>query len=96
MGTAYPNPQETLEIQIRGRILAEGVPRNITLNSQEIFEALNEPLSSMVEEAKLTLENVPPELASDVAEKGMVLTGGAHFYVTLTNFLPKNSEFLSS
>ena len=76
IGTAYPNPKEVLEIEVRGRILAEGVPRNITLNSQEIFEALNEPLSTMVEEAKGTLENVPPELASDVAEKGMILTGG--------------------
>lgn len=76
IGTAYPNPKEIMEIEIRGRILAEGVPRNITLNSQEVFEALNEPLSSVVEEAKNTLENVPPELASDVAEKGMVLTGG--------------------
>lgn len=76
IGTAYPNPKEILEIEVRGRILAEGVPRNITLNSQEIFEALNEPLSTMVEEAKGTLENVPPELASDVAEKGMILTGG--------------------
>ena len=76
IGTAYPNSKETLEIEVRGRMLAEGVPRNIMLNSQEIFEALNEPLSTMVEEAKATLENVPPELASDVAEKGMVLTGG--------------------
>ena len=76
IGTAYPHPDETLEIEVRGRIIAEGVPRNITLNSQEIFDALNEPLSAMVEEAKGTLENVPPELASDVAEKGMILTGG--------------------
>lgn len=76
IGTGYPSSKESLEIEVRGRMLAEGVPRNIMLNSQEIFEALNEPLSTMVEEAKATLENVPPELASDVAEKGMVLTGG--------------------
>ena len=76
IGRAYPNSKETLEIEVRGRMLAEGVPRNIIISSQEVFEALNEPLSAMVEEAKATLEHVPPELASDVAEKGMVLTGG--------------------
>ena len=76
IGTAYPSSKETREIEVRGRMLAEGVPRNIVLGSQEVFEALNDPLSNMVEEAKATLENVPPELASDVAEKGMVLTGG--------------------
>ena len=61
---------------MRGRNLAEGVPRSFTLNSNEILEALQEPLSMIVQAVKSALEQTPPELASDIAESGMVLTGG--------------------
>jgi rod shape-determining protein MreB len=61
---------------VRGRNLAEGVPRSFTLNSNEILEALQEPLSMIVQAVKSALEQCPPELASDIAETGMVLTGG--------------------
>ena len=61
---------------MRGRNLAEGVPRSFTLNSNEILEALQEPLSMIVQAVKSALEQCPPELASDIAETGMVLTGG--------------------
>jgi rod shape-determining protein MreB len=63
-------------MEVRGRNLAEGVPRSFTLNSNEILEALQEPLSGIVDAVKNALENTPPELGSDVAERGMVLTGG--------------------
>ncbi|MBP9764533.1 MAG: rod shape-determining protein, partial [Gammaproteobacteria bacterium] len=58
------------------RNLAEGVPRSFTLNSNEILEALQEPLSGIVSAVRLALEQAPPELAADIAEKGIVLTGG--------------------
>ena len=61
---------------MRGRNLAEGVPRSFTLNSNEILEALQEPLSMIVQAVKSALEQCPPELASDIAETGLVLTGG--------------------
>ncbi|MCX7125036.1 MAG: rod shape-determining protein [Gammaproteobacteria bacterium] len=64
------------EIEVRGRNLAEGVPRSFTLNSNEILEALQEPLSGIVGAVRAALEQTPPELASDIAERGMVLTGG--------------------
>ena len=64
------------EIDVRGRNLAEGVPRQFTLNSEEILEALKEPLSAIVNAVKTALEASPPELASDIAERGMMLTGG--------------------
>lgn len=67
---------EGLEIDVRGRNLAEGVPRSFTLNSNEILEALQEPLASIVDAVKGALEASPPELASDIAERGMVITGG--------------------
>ena len=75
IGTAYPG-DEVLEIEVRGRNLAEGVPRSFTLNSNEILEALQEPLSGIVSAVMVALEQSPPELASDISERGMVLTGG--------------------
>ena len=75
IGTAYPQ-KEIREIDVRGRNLAEGVPRSFTLNSNEILEALQEPLSMIVQAVKSALEQCPPELASDIAETGIVLTGG--------------------
>ena len=61
---------------MRGRNLAEGVPRSFTLNSEEILEALKEPLAAIVNAVKNALEASPPELASDIAERGLVITGG--------------------
>ena len=61
---------------MRGRNLAEGVPRSFTLNSNEILEALQEPLAGIVGAVRGALEQAPPELAADIAERGMVLTGG--------------------
>ncbi|HRG51156.1 MAG TPA: rod shape-determining protein [Pseudomonadales bacterium] len=68
--------RELREIDVRGRNLAEGVPRQFTLNSDEILEALQEPLQGIVQAVKQALEQSPPELASDIAENGIVLTGG--------------------
>jgi len=67
---------EVSEIQISGRNLAEGVPKMITLNNNEVLEALSEALSSIVGAVKTALEQTPPELCADVAETGIVLTGG--------------------
>lgn len=64
------------EIDVRGRNLAEGVPRSFTLNSDEILEALQEPLATIIQSVKRALEQSPPELAADIAETGIVLTGG--------------------
>ncbi len=67
---------ELKEIQISGRNLAEGVPKMITINNNEVLEALNEALASIVGAVKTALEQTPPELCADVAETGIVLTGG--------------------
>lgn len=75
IGSAYP-PKDVREIDVRGRNLAEGVPKSITLNSDEILDALQEPLAGIVQAVKSVLELSPPELASDIAETGIVLTGG--------------------
>ncbi|MEJ2686037.1 MAG: rod shape-determining protein [Gammaproteobacteria bacterium] len=75
IGSAFPGT-EVREIEVKGRNLAQGVPRSFTLNSNEILEALQEPLSGIVGAVKTALEQTPPELGADVAERGIVLTGG--------------------
>src|SRR6476620_3069861 len=75
IGSAYPG-QQVREISVKGRNLSEGVPRSFTLNSNEILEALQEPLQGIVGAVKAALEQTPPELGSDVAERGIVLAGG--------------------
>jgi rod shape-determining protein MreB len=75
IGGAYPS-KEVREIDVRGRNLAEGVPKSFTLNSDEILEALQEPLAAIIQGVKRVLEQSPPELASDIAETGIVVTGG--------------------
>jgi rod shape-determining protein MreB len=75
IGCAFAG-SEIREIDVRGRNLAEGVPRSFTLSSDEILEALQEPLAGIVQAVKSALEQSPPELASDIAESGVVLTGG--------------------
>ena len=64
------------EKEVKGRNLAEGIPRSFTISSNEILEALTDPLNSIVSAVKSALEQTPPELGADIAEKGMVLTGG--------------------
>lgn len=75
IGTAYRS-NEIKEIEVRGRNLSEGVPRSFVLNNNEMSEAIQEPLSGIIEAVLLALEKAPPELAADIAEKGLVLTGG--------------------
>jgi rod shape-determining protein MreB len=70
IGSAYPG-QQVRELSVKGRNLSEGVPRSFTLNSNEILEALQEPLQSIVSAVKQALEQTPPELGADVAERGI-------------------------
>lgn len=86
IGSAYPG-DDVQEIEVRGRNLAEGVPRSFTLNSNEILEALQEPLTGIVSAVMVALEQCPPELASDISENGMVLTGGGALLKDLDRLL---------
>ncbi len=75
IGSAFPG-SEVKEMEVKGRNLAEGIPRSFTISSNEILEALTEPLNAIVSAVKSALEQTPPELSADIAERGMVLTGG--------------------
>ena len=86
LGCASPlMTQESMEI--RGRDLNTGLPRNITITSTEIMNALKESIEKIVETVKLTLEKTPPELAADLVEKGIVLTGGGALLKNLDKLL---------
>jgi rod shape-determining protein MreB len=75
IGSALPLEPE-VNLEIRGRDQVTGLPKNITINSAEVRDAIGEALAAMVATVKSVLEETPPELASDVMDKGMVLTGG--------------------
>lgn len=90
IGCAYPG-SEVRVIDVRGRNLAEGVPRSFELSSDEILEALQEPLQTIVESVKSALEQSPPELAADIAESGMVLTGGGALLRDLDRLLSEET-----
>ncbi|HFE38367.1 MAG TPA: rod shape-determining protein [Gammaproteobacteria bacterium] len=90
IGNAYP-ADDVREIEVRGRNLAEGVPRSFTLNSNEVLETLSEPLSGIVSAVRTALEQTPPELGSDVAERGMVLTGGGALLTGIDRLLAEET-----
>lgn len=76
IGSAYPYADNEPSMDIKGRNLLNGLPENITVTSEEIREALSEPLSHVIEAIKVTLEKTPPELAADIIDQGIMLSGG--------------------
>ena len=75
IGSAYPLEEETT-LEIKGRNLVDGLPKNITIGSEEIREALSESLYKVVDAVKETLERTPPELSADIIDHGITLSGG--------------------
>ncbi|MBW1971796.1 MAG: rod shape-determining protein [Deltaproteobacteria bacterium] len=87
IGMAYKSDDNILSMEIKGRDLVTGIPKTLEVNSDEIMEALKEPINSIIDVVKLTLENTPPELAADIVEKGIVLTGGGSLLKNLDMLL---------
>ncbi|MGZ6908362.1 MAG: rod shape-determining protein [Acidimicrobiia bacterium] len=75
LASAFPL-QEELYAEVRGRDLVSGLPKTIVVSTEEIREAIEEPVSAIVDAVKVTLDKTPPELAADIMEKGIVITGG--------------------
>ena len=90
IGSAFPG-SEVREIEVKGRNLSEGVPRSFTISSNEILEALTDPLNQMVSAVKNALEQTPPELGADIAERGMMLTGGGALLRDLDRLLAEET-----
>ena len=88
IGTAYVSPGSLLrEMEIKGRDLINGIPKEMLLNEQQIAESLVEPVSQIVEAVKTALECTPPELSSDIVDKGIVMTGGGSLLNNLDHVL---------
>ncbi|MGH2453130.1 MAG: rod shape-determining protein, partial [bacterium] len=76
IGSAYPLDHDEQVVDVRGRDLLSGLPRTVRMTSTEIREAMAEPIQAIVDAVKQTLERTPPELAADIVDRGIVLTGG--------------------
>lgn len=76
IGSAFPQDNQELRMQVRGRDLVAGLPKTVEITSEEIREALGETLAQVVDKVKAVLEQTPPELSSDIIERGITLTGG--------------------
>ena len=83
IGNAYPSSGEVKTYEVAGRDLVEGAPKTMEINSDEIRDALAEPISKVVEAVKLALEKTPPELAADIVENGIILAGGGALLANL-------------
>ncbi len=90
IGTAFPG-LEVKEIEVKGHNVAEGIPRSFTISSNEILEAIGEPISQIVQSVKTALEKTPPELGADIAERGLVLTGGGALLKGLDRLLAEET-----
>jgi rod shape-determining protein MreB len=86
IGSAFALEEEA-EMEIKGRDLVRGIPRPLKVSSVEIREALQEPISAIVDALRLTLERTPPELASDIVDRGIVMTGGGSLLHGLDKYL---------
>ena len=90
IGSAFPST-EVSEMEVKGRNLAEGIPRSFTITSNEVLEALADPLSQIVQAVRSALEQTPPELGADIAERGLVLTGGGALLKGLDRLLAEET-----
>jgi rod shape-determining protein MreB and related proteins len=90
IGSAFPG-SEVKEMQVKGRNLSEGIPRSFTVSSNEILEALTDPLNQIVSAVKIALEQTPPELGADIAERGLMLTGGGALLRDLDRLLAEET-----
>jgi rod shape-determining protein MreB len=76
LGNAFPSDEEGDKTEVKGRDVVSGIPKVLELTAGEVKEALTEPLNNIVDVVRITLEKTPPELAADIVDKGIVLTGG--------------------
>ena len=90
IGSAFPG-SEIREMEVKGRNLSEGIPRSFTITSNEILEALTDPLNQIVSAVKIGLEQTPPELGADITERGIMLTGGGALLRDLDRLLIEES-----
>ncbi len=91
IGSAYPMDPE-LVMDVKGRDLVSGIPQNITITSEEVRKAISEPVDSIVQAVRIALEQTPPELAADIVDRGIVLTGGGALLKGLDSLLREETS----
>ncbi|MDP4980211.1 MAG: rod shape-determining protein [Desulfobacterales bacterium] len=92
IGNAYPNPQDLETIEVKGRDLASGIPKILSIDSEEIRVAISEQIDTIVETVKIALEQTPPELSADIVDRGIVLTGGGALLKNLDKLLREETS----
>jgi rod shape-determining protein MreB len=91
IGNAYPDPDDVSTIEVKGRDLVSGIPKILAIDSEEIREAISEQIDAIVETVKIALEQTPPELAADIVDRGIVLTGGGALLKNLDRLIREES-----
>jgi len=91
IGNAYPDPDDMSTIEVKGRDLVSGIPKILAIDSEEIRVAISEQIDAIVETVKIALEQTPPELAADIVDSGIVLTGGGALLKNLDKLLREES-----
>lgn len=92
IGNAYPDPKNLETIEVKGRDLASGIPKILSIDSEEIRVAISEQIDAIVELVKIALEQTPPELAADIVDRGIVLTGGGALLKNLDKLLREETN----
>lgn len=87
IGNAYPDADDIATIEVKGRDLVSGIPKILAIDSDEVREAISEQIDAIVETVKIALEQTPPELAADIVDRGIVLTGGGALLKNLDRLL---------
>ena len=91
IGNAYPDPDHVETIEVKGRDLVSGIPKILAIDSEEVRSAISEQIDAIVETVKIALEQTPPELAADIVDRGIVLTGGGGLLKNLDKLLMEES-----
>jgi rod shape-determining protein MreB len=91
IGNAYPDPENLETIEVKGRDLVSGIPKILTIDSEEVRVAISEQIDAIVETVRIALEQTPPELAADIVDNGIVLTGGGALLKNLDKLLREKS-----
>ena len=92
IGNAYPDPQNLETIEVKGRDLASGIPKILSIDSEEIRIAISEQSDAIVETVKIALEQTPPELSADIVDRGIILTGGGALLKSLDRLLREETS----
>jgi rod shape-determining protein MreB len=91
IGNAYPDPQNLETIEVKGRDLVSGIPKILSIDSEEIRVSISEQIDALVEIIKMALEQTPPELAADIVDRGIVLAGGGALLKNLDKLLKEET-----